>query len=72
MSKFEISFDNQWQFHRQVSDFFGGYEENNLKFYAGQHLENFMLFKHPHKFEAKTCIEDLVTIPLNSFSSLKA
>jgi ABC-type antimicrobial peptide transport system permease subunit len=54
-----------------VSDFFGTYEETNLKFYAGQHLENFMLFKHPHKFEAKNCIEDLPRCVANPFKVMK-
>jgi len=60
VTKFEVSFDSQYAFHKNVSDFFGTYEENNLRFYAGQQLENFMLFKHPSKFEAKNCIDDLV------------
>lgn len=72
VSKFETSFDNQWVFQRQVSDFFGTYEDTNLRFYAGTQLENFMIFKHPHKFEAKTCIEDLVIIKSSTNSPILA
>jgi len=71
VKRFETSFDNQWVFHKQVSEFFGSYEETNLKFYAGQQLENFMIFKHPHKFEAKTCIEDLPKAVTNPFRVMK-
>lgn len=62
ITQFQQSFDAQWVFQKQVSDFFGQYEDNNLAFYAGNQYENFMLFKHPHKFEAKQVIEDLVRV----------
>lgn len=71
VKKFEQSFDSQWTFHKQVTDFFGTYEETNLKYYAGEKLENFMLFKHPHKFEAKTCIEELPKCVTNPFKVMK-
>lgn len=71
VKKFEKSFDAQWTFHKHVSDFFGTYEETNLKFYAGSKLENFMLFKHPHKFEAKNCIEELPKSVMNPFKVMK-
>lgn len=71
VSKFKKSHDAQWQFHKQVSDFFGTYEETNLKYYAGEQLENFMLFKHPHKLEAKNCIEELPKAVLNPFKVMK-
>jgi hypothetical protein len=54
-----------------VSDFFGTYEENNLTFYAGTQFENFMLFKHPHKFEAKQAIEDLPKQVQSPFKVMK-
>jgi hypothetical protein len=50
-----------------VSDFFGNYEEHNLKFYAGNEFENFMVFKHPHKHEAKTAIDELVSITYSPY-----
>jgi hypothetical protein len=71
VKKFENSFDAQWAFHKQVGEFFGTYEETNLKYYAGEKLENFMLFKHPNKLEAKNFIEELPKTVINPFKVMK-
>ena len=38
----------------------GQYEDNNLKQYTGTRYENFLLFRHPQKTEAKDILESLV------------
>ncbi len=43
----------------------GQYEESNLKEYAGTKYENFLLFKHPQKTEAKDILENLVSFMLS-------
>ena len=37
----------------QLNEYFQAYEESNLKQYADAKYENFMLFKHPLKTDAK-------------------
>lgn len=51
--KLESCYDSQWTYHKQLNDYLCQYEELNLGTYAGTKYENFLLFKHPMKSEAK-------------------
>eukprot|EP00347_Sterkiella_histriomuscorum_P019166 403342692 len=70
-NRLEIGYDAQWINHKQLNDLMGQYEESNLKNYTGVKYENFLLFKHPQKTEAKDILESLPTEVVNPFKIMK-
>ncbi|CDW81866.1 px domain containing protein [Stylonychia lemnae] len=69
--RLEIGYDAQWTNHKQLNDLMGQYEDNNLKQYTETRYENFLLFRHPQKTEAKDILESLPNEIVNPFKVMK-
>eukprot|EP00347_Sterkiella_histriomuscorum_P020499 403337564 len=71
VGKLEQAYDAQWIYHKQLNEYIYQYEEQNLRTYAGTKFENFLLFKHPLKTQAKDILENLPTEIRNPFKIMK-